>query len=171
MADCGNASKVICSTLGNSNSSQQKRKPYQLALEGGFGDIVKEQNGPQRQAEQGDGGPGGEPSANCPVARNQERGKKGQADETEVDVNLEVAVVSFIDPAPAKRLQDEGEARTEPEALVAGAKERISVHAEEDLPQIGSTGEVGVAADHAGDLSINPETKLQNRVGAESDRN
>ena len=45
------------------------------------------------------------------------------------------------------------------------------MHAEEELPQVGSASEVGVAADHAGNFSVNPEPELQNHVSAKNNRN
>src|SRR5216684_4830522 len=135
MAECRDAANAIFSRLGNSNGPQKKHDPHHLAaLQSRFRDVVKEQNRPERQAERRQTGPGAEGLANISIAGNQECANEEEADETKVEINLEIAVVGFVNPGAGKTLPDKSETGTEPETVVAGAKERVCVHAEEELP-------------------------------------
>ena len=68
----------------------------------------------------------------------------------------------FIDAGTL--LPDLLEPRTQPEALVADAKERIGVHAENCVPNDGSAGERWVPADRAGEPALHSIPKPKARI-------
>src|SRR5215472_158405 len=156
----------LLNSLGNGNGPEQKDDPHQLAApKSGLSDVVKNRNCPEPEAERRQAEPGGQCFADAPVTGNQDHGDQAKPDEAEVDINLQVAIMGFVDSPASITLPDMRQARTQPEGLVAGTQERIGAHVKEHLPQIGSSGEVGVAADHASHLAINAEAELQNQIG------
>src|ERR1700733_5119684 len=62
------------------------------------------------------------------------------------------------------------QARTQPEALVASANQRVGMCAEYRVPNVASTGECGVATESPSQVAIDFEAKRQNQVDAKGHR-
>src|SRR5271157_2836904 len=70
--ESGDVDAPLLGAPGNDNGTQQKCNPHEINLESCLSDVVEERNGPQGQGERGEAGKRLEPSANRPVAGDQE---------------------------------------------------------------------------------------------------
>src|SRR6185503_19906835 len=95
------------------------------------------------------------------VERDEHPHEHQEADPSEIEVDLQIAVVGLVRPEHRKRCPHLLQPITEPEALEAGADQRVLSQLEYGRPDFGATGQRRVATRALEDKGPDIECKLQ----------
>ena len=113
-------------------------------LERRLGQVVEHCHHEQRESESTQRGIPAQRGDHVPVATGDHHAEQDQAEPSEVQVNLQIAVVRLVRMPPV-RLPEYPRALAEPEAVEPGAEPRVDADAEQVVPQSRPCGEGGIS--------------------------
>src|SRR5687767_4787595 len=129
-------------------------------LERGFRQVVEQGHHEERQLQPAQLRLPPQRREDVTVAPGDDDAEQYQAEKSQRQENLEVAVVRLVRVPPVRSPQRHCPL-SEPEALEAAAHPRIDGHREQVLPQLGAGGERGVASHRAHHVSLRVEEETE----------